>query len=66
MHIRWVMTMHVHNGPARWAARGPARVGMAQTWPSTTVAVPVLARHATCVVLGPPGQPTVMARARAR
>jgi hypothetical protein len=38
--------IHVHRGPAHWAARGPARVGMAQTRPDTTLAVPVPARHA--------------------
>jgi hypothetical protein len=61
-----IRTIHVHSGPARWAARGPACVGTAQTRPGTTTIVHVPARHATCAMLGPPGRPTVMARARAQ
>jgi hypothetical protein len=59
-------TIHVHIGPARWAARGPARIGTAQTRPGTTISVPVPARHDPRAVLGPIGRPTVQARARAR
>jgi hypothetical protein len=58
--------IHVHIGPARWAARGPARIGTAQTQPGTTISVPVPARHDPRAVLGPIGRPTVQARARAR
>jgi hypothetical protein len=50
-----------------WAGPlGGTRPDTTQTRPSTTISVPVPARHDPRVVLGPIGRPTVQARARAR
>jgi hypothetical protein len=56
--------IHVQNGPARGAARHPARPSTGEARPGTTAGVPVPARHGARAVLGLPCGPVVQARAR--
>ena len=60
----WTVGIHVQNGPARGAARHPARPSTGKARPGTTAGVPVPARHGARAVLGLPCGPVVQARAR--